>query len=64
MLSHRENVQTSKFCRKWKEKKQNFCRKFTKGIYGFDLGKKKFKLFHACVPLNEGPILYHTVNVN
>jgi hypothetical protein len=28
-----------------------FSRKFTKGIQGFDLGKKKSKLSHACVPL-------------
>ncbi len=32
MLSHRENVQTSKFWRKSKEKKRNFFRKFTKSI--------------------------------
>jgi hypothetical protein len=32
MLSHRGNVRTSKFWRKSKEKKQNFFRKFTKGI--------------------------------
>ncbi len=32
MLSHRENVRTSKFRRKSKEKKRNFFRKFTKGI--------------------------------
>jgi hypothetical protein len=32
MLSHRENVRTSKFWRKSKDKKQNFLRKFTKGI--------------------------------
>jgi hypothetical protein len=32
MLSHRGNVQTSKFWRKSKEKKRNFFRKFTKGI--------------------------------
>ncbi len=54
MLSHRGNVRTSKFWRKSKEKKRNFCRKFTKGIYGFDLGKKNSKLSHACVPLNLG----------
>jgi hypothetical protein len=40
MLSHRGNVQTSKFGRNAKEKKRNFFRKFTKGILGFDLGKK------------------------
>ncbi len=40
MLSHRENFQTSKFWQKSKEKKRNFVRKFTKGIYGFDLDKK------------------------
>ncbi len=32
MLIHRGNVRTSKFWRKSKEKKQNFFRKFTKGI--------------------------------
>jgi hypothetical protein len=32
MLSHRLNVRTSKFWRKSKETKQNFLRKFTKGI--------------------------------
>jgi hypothetical protein len=32
VLSHRENVRTSKFWRKSKEKKRNFYRKFTKGI--------------------------------
>jgi hypothetical protein len=43
MLSHRVNVRTSKFWRKSKETKRKFFRKFTKGIQGFDLGKKKFK---------------------
>ncbi len=32
MLSHRENVRTSKFWRKSNEEKRNFFRKFTKGI--------------------------------
>jgi hypothetical protein len=32
MLSHRENVRTSKFWRKSKDKKRNFFRKFTNGI--------------------------------
>jgi hypothetical protein len=32
MLSHRENVRTSKFWRKSKDKKRNFFQKFTKGI--------------------------------
>ncbi len=32
MLSHCENVQTSKFWQKSKEKKQIFVQKFTKGI--------------------------------
>jgi hypothetical protein len=32
MLSHRGNVRTSKFWQKSKEKKQNFFRKFMKGI--------------------------------
>jgi hypothetical protein len=32
MLSHRVNVRTLKFCRKSKETKRNFFRKFTKGI--------------------------------
>jgi hypothetical protein len=32
MLSHLGNVRTSKFWRKSKEKKQNFIKKFTKGI--------------------------------
>jgi hypothetical protein len=55
MLSHRGNVQTSKFWRKSKEKKRNFFRKFTMGIKGFDLGKKKnSKISHACVPLMGG----------
>jgi hypothetical protein len=40
MLSHRGNVRISKFGRKSKEKKRNFFRKFTKGIWGFDLGQK------------------------
>ncbi len=44
MLSHCENVLTSQCWRKSKEKKRNFFRKFTKGIQGFDLGKKKFKI--------------------
>jgi hypothetical protein len=52
MLNHRENVRTSKFWRKSKEKKRFFFRKFTKGIKGFDLGQKNSKLSHACVPLN------------
>ncbi len=41
MLSHRENVWTSKFWRKSKVEKRNFFRKFTKGIKGFDLGQQK-----------------------
>jgi hypothetical protein len=32
LLSHRENVRTSKFWRKSKEKKRIFFRNFTKGI--------------------------------
>jgi hypothetical protein len=44
MLSQCRNVRTSKFCRKSKEKKQNFFRKFIKGINKFDLGQKKFKI--------------------
>ncbi len=40
MLSHRGNVRISKFWRKSKEKKLNFFRKFTKGIWVFDLGQK------------------------
>ncbi len=44
MLSHHENVRTSKFWRKSKEKKRNFFWKFTKGIYGFDFGQKKIKI--------------------
>ncbi len=51
MLRHRKNVRPSKFWRKSKEKKRIFFRKFTKGIQGFDLGKKNSKLSHACVPL-------------
>ncbi len=51
VLIHRENVRTSKFWRKSKEEKQKNFRKFTKGRKGFDLGKKKSKLFHAHVPL-------------
>ncbi len=41
MLSPRENVRTLKFWRKSKERSEIF-RKLTKGIKGFDLGKKKF----------------------
>ncbi len=52
MLSHRENVRTSKFWRKSKDKKQKIFRKFTKGIWGFDLRKKiQNYFFHAYVPL-------------
>jgi len=51
MLSHRGNVQTSKFWRQSKEKKRIYFRKFTKGIQGFDLVKKNSKLSHACLPL-------------
>jgi hypothetical protein len=52
MLSHRENIRTSKFWRKSKDEKRNFVRKFTKGIKGYDLGQQKnSKLFHACVPV-------------
>ena len=40
MLSHL----TSKFWQKSKEKKQKNFQKFMKGIYGFDLGQKKFKI--------------------
>jgi hypothetical protein len=58
MLSHRENVQTSKFPRKSKEKKRNFFRKFSEGILGFDLGKKNSKLSHAYVPLMALLFLY------
>ncbi len=53
MLRHRGNVRTSKFWQKSKEKKRNFFQKFTKGIKGYDLGKKKSKLSHACVPLSK-----------
>ncbi len=54
MLSHRVNVRTSKFWRKSKETKQNFFRKFTNGISGFDLGKKRnSKISNACVPLKK-----------
>ncbi len=52
MLSHRGNVRTSKFWRKSKEKKRNFFRKFTKGIWGFDLGKKKFKIISCLCTFN------------
>jgi hypothetical protein len=51
MLSHRETIRTSNFWQKSKERKRNFFRKFTKGIQGFDLGKKNSKLSHACVSL-------------
>ncbi len=51
--SHCENVRTSKFWQKSKEKKRNFCKKLTKGISGLDLGKKNSKLPHACVPLKK-----------
>jgi hypothetical protein len=44
MLNHCGNVRTSKSWRKSMEKKRNFFHKFTKGIKGFDLGKKKFKI--------------------
>ncbi len=53
MLGHRENVRTSKFWRKSKGKMQKKFRKFTKGIQGFDLGKKIQQLFHACLPLRS-----------
>jgi hypothetical protein len=33
LLSHRENVRTSKYWRKSKEKKRNFFRKLTMGMY-------------------------------
>jgi hypothetical protein len=49
MLSHRENVRISKFWRKSKEKKLNFFRKFTKGLKGFDLGKKKIQNYFMLV---------------
>jgi hypothetical protein len=63
MLSHPGNVQTLNFWRKSKEKKQNFFRKFTKGIKGFDLGQKKnSKLSHACVLLNHKTYLKSTGN--
>ena len=52
MLSHRVNVRTSKFWRKSKETKRNFfSRKFTKGILGFDLGKKKIQKYLMLVYL-------------
>ncbi len=53
MLSHREIVRTSKFLRKSKDKKGNFFRKFTKGIYGFDLGQKKFKIISCLCTFKE-----------
>ncbi len=53
MLSHRWNVLTSKFWRKSKETKRNFFRKFTKGIYGFDLGKKKIQII-SCLCTFKG----------
>jgi hypothetical protein len=52
MLSHRGNVRTSKFWRKSKDKKQIFFRKFTKGIKGFDLGQKKFKIISCLCTFN------------
>ncbi len=52
MLSHRENVWTSKFWRKWKEKKQIFFRKSTKGMSGYDLGQKKFKIISCLCTFN------------
>jgi hypothetical protein len=51
MLSHRVNVQTSKFWRKSKETKRNFFRKFIKGIRGFDLGQKKIQKYLMLVYL-------------
>ncbi len=51
MLSHRVNVRTSKFWWKSKETKQNFFRKFTKGIQGFDLGQKKIQKYLMLVYL-------------
>jgi hypothetical protein len=60
MLSHRENVRTSKFWRKSKEKKRNFFRKFTKGIQGFHLGKKKFKIISCLCTFNVYKSLYST----
>jgi hypothetical protein len=50
MLSHRGNVRTSKFWRKSKEKKQIFF-EFTKGVSGFDLGKKKIQNYLMLVYL-------------
>jgi hypothetical protein len=51
MLSHRVNVRTSKFWRKSKETKRNIFQKFTKGIYGFDLGQKKIQKYLMLVYL-------------
>jgi hypothetical protein len=54
MLCHRGNVRTSKFWRKSKEKKQKNFRKFTKGIYGFDLGQKKIQNYLMLVYIIRG----------
>jgi hypothetical protein len=51
MLSHRKTVRTSKFWRKSTEKKLNCFRNFTKGILGFDLGKKKIQNYLMLVYL-------------
>ncbi len=48
MLSHRENVRTSKF---WKKSNRIFVWKLTKGIYGFDLGQTKIQNYLMLVYL-------------
>ncbi len=60
MRSLRGNVRTSNFWRKSKEKKRNFFRKFTKGIYGFDLGQKKFKIISCLCTFKAFKILLIT----
>ncbi len=52
MLSHRENVWTSKCWRKSKEKKRIFFENLPREYKDLILVKKKKKLSHACVPLS------------
>jgi hypothetical protein len=56
MLSHRENVRTSKFWQKSKEKNRNFFRKLAKDI------EKKFKIILClCTLSNLGCKLVYTL---
>jgi hypothetical protein len=53
MLSHCENVRTSKFWQKSKEKKRNFFQKFTRGIKRFDLGQEKLRIISCLCTFNS-----------